>query len=98
MLKQWIRKLIGTNDIYEQVNDLQRYITGLRGEIGALKSLKTEVGIHNRALSRVIAKLDPMFAEDEMSPARKAESDKITEMVMRKLIGEHLASRVPGDD
>ena len=97
-MKNWIRQYLGTSNLYEQINDLQRYITGLRGEIGALKSLKTEVAIHNRALARFIAKIDPMFAEDEMSPARKAESDKLTEQVIRKLVGEHLASRAPGDN
>ncbi len=54
--------------------------------------LSTKIAVHSRALGRIIAKLDPMFAEDEMSPSRKAESDKIADLVMRKLLGEHLAS------
>lgn len=94
---KWLQRLLGLDDIYQQINAQNRYITGLRGEIGALSSLKTEIGIHNRSLARVISKLDPMFGRDEIDPVRKAESDKLTNDIMQKLIGEHLASRVPGE-
>lgn len=89
---KWLQRALGIEHIYDQLIGLNNYITGLRGEMAALKSLKSEIQIHNRSLARVIAKLDPMFGEDEISPERKAASDKLTEQVMRKLIGEHLAS------
>ena len=49
-----------------------------------LKILYTGIG-------RIIAKIDPEYSRDELDPKRKAESDKIGEQVMNKLIGEHLA-------
>lgn len=93
-----IQKWLGIELIYEQVNDLQNYITGVRGELTALKALRTEIAVHNKALGRMIAKLDPIFALDEQSPARKADSERIAEEVIRKLRGEYTATKVAGGD
>lgn len=90
----WLRRIIGLEDIYNQIEVQNRYIISLRGSISALASLQDQIDIHNRGISRLIAKLDPIFAEDEFSPERKAASDKLTAEVMRKLIGEHLANNM----
>ena len=101
-MKKWIRQYLGIDDLVsnEQMifNELGRLHAKTDQVFISTRGVKTEIAIHNRALARFIAKLDPMFAEDEMSPARKAESDKLTEQVIRKLVGEHLASRAPGDN
>lgn len=95
---KWLQRILGIEDIYNQVVEQNRYITGLRGELSNLKDLKREIALHNRALSRLIVKLDPIFAEDELFPERKATSDKLTDQVIRKLIGEHLANNMHTGD
>lgn len=48
---------------------------------------------HNRALGRVIAKLDPNYGIPENDPSRVAESDRIGDAVIAKLLGEHKIQR-----
>jgi len=93
-----IQKWLGIELIYNQVNDLQNYIIGVRGELASLKMLKTEIAVHNKALARMIAKLDPVFGRDELSPKRKAESDKIADDIMNKLLSEHIIAKQAGGD
>lgn len=82
---KWFHKLIGTEDIYNQVSYLQAYITGLRGEIGAVRS---QLSVQNRALGKILAKIDPTFLTPEDDPVRKAASDALGDAVIRKLEGE----------
>ena len=93
-LQTRIRQWLGITDITSKQSTLDIKIDQALTKINAVQSSNT---VANRAMARIIAKLDPLFPRDEISPERKAESDKITEMVMKKLIGEHLASCVPGD-
>lgn len=86
---KWLRKLIGTEDIYNQINDLNHYITGLRGAISAMQG---QIIASNRGMSRIIAKIDPAFARDEFDPTRRRESDELSAQIIRKLIAEHVAS------
>lgn len=86
---KWFRKLMGTEDIYNQINDLQNYITGLRGEVARIHH---QHEIHNRALGRIIAKLDPTYASSEFDPARKAASDAAGAEVINRIKGEMLYS------
>lgn len=91
---KWFRKLIGTDQLYDQINDLNIYITGLRGEIGAIRS---QVSVTNLAIGRVIAKIDPMFVTPEDDPVRKAASDAAGQAVINKLLGEdHSSNRTRG--
>lgn len=82
---KWFRKLMGTEDIYDQLVALNNYISGLRGEIGVVR---TQVSVTNRAVARVIAKIDPTFVTPEDDPVRKAASDAAGEAVIKKLLGE----------
>lgn len=46
----------------------------------------------NRGMGRLLAKLDPQYAQDELDPDRKRKSDDIADQVIRKLIAEHVES------
>lgn len=83
---KWLRRLLGTDGTYDQLVALNNYISGLRGEIGAVR---TQVSVTNLAIGRVIAKIDPAFVTPEDDPVRKAASDAAGEAVIRKLLGEH---------
>lgn len=83
---KWLRRLLGTDGTYDQLVALNNYISGLRGEIGAVR---TQVSVTNLAIGRVIAKIDPAFVTPEDDPVRKAASDAAGKAVIRKLLGEH---------
>lgn len=46
----------------------------------------------NKGMARLIAKLDPGYGRDELDPKVRAESDKLGDDIIRRLIGEHVAS------
>lgn len=83
---KWLRKLLGTDGTYDQIVALNNYISGLRGEVGAIR---TKLDVNNLALGRVIAKIDPAFVTPEDDPVRKAASDAAGNEVIKKLLGEH---------
>lgn len=73
---------------------LNNYISGLRGEVGAIR---TKIDVNNLALCRVIAKIDPNFVIPEDDPVRKAASDAAGQAVIQKLLGEqHYTNRNRG--
>jgi hypothetical protein len=91
---KWLRRLLGTDGTYDQIVALNNYISGLRGEIGQIRS---QVSVTNLSLGRIIAKIDPAYATPEDDPKRKAASDAIGEEVIRKLLGEdHYSNRTRG--
>lgn len=91
---KWLRKLLGTDGTYDQIVALNNYISGLRGEVGAIRS---QVSVTNLAIGRVIAKIDPAYIIPEDDPTRKAASDALGEEVIRKLMGEnHYSNRTRG--
>lgn len=91
---KWLRRLLGTEDTYDQIVGLNNYISGLRGEIGAIR---TQISVMNLAMGRVIAKIDPAFVTPEDDPVRKAASDAAGQAVIEKLLGEdHYSNRTRG--
>lgn len=91
---RWLRKLLGTEDIYNQTVTLSNYLSGLRGEVDAIR---TQVSVTNLAIGRVIAKIDPAFVTPEDDSVRKAASDAAGEAVIKKLLGEdHYSNRTRG--
>ena len=46
----------------------------------------------NRAVGRIIAKLDPEYARSDFDPQRRRESDELSDQIIRKLIAESNAS------
>jgi hypothetical protein len=56
------------------------------------EQLAAQNKVTNLAVARIIAKLDPQYARDEMDPQRKRESDDLSNEIIRKLIAEHRAS------
>ncbi len=82
---KWLQRLLGTEALYDQINNFNKYITGVRGE---LSFIKQQNAVCNRALGRIINKIDPMYAKDELDPDRKAASDKLADETIRRITGE----------
>ncbi len=86
-MKNWLRNYLGINEIMEDLRTV-------RFANDALSVTLKELFILQRAtssgVSRIIAKLDPMYSSPELDPTRKANSDKIGEAI-EKLIAEEKA-------
>lgn len=97
-LRQRIREWLGIQDL---VDNQQMLYTGLDAANAKLTSL---VNIHNKqrisiaaiesGVGRLVAKVDPKYAESEFSLERKAESDRITNENILRLKAE-AAARAP---
>ena len=59
-------------------------------------NLMEQIKITQLAHARIIAKIDPAFNKDMASPEARAQSDKIGEEVLKKLISEHKFSNPNG--
>ncbi len=82
-------------------NLLRRWL-GIDDTITYLDSLRDAIAIHNRALGRLIARIDPMFsAEDNLLSSdeykkRRAESDELGDKAIARIIAEHKAQKPYG--
>ncbi len=83
-LQQRIRNWLGITEILIQQDSL-------RMKADKAQSVLNAIGL---GLGRVIAKLDAKFAESELSPERRAESDRIAEETIKCLYAE-AAAREP---
>lgn len=96
MIKDWIRSWLGIDQVLWNLQDMRENDLDARKAFNATAAdvliAKTMIAVHNRAIGRLIAKLDPIYSTSEHDPARRAESDRIGDEVMRKLLAEHKAS------
>jgi hypothetical protein len=90
MMFKWFQQRLDITATYDRIGHIDNHIIKLERKLDALHD---RLSVTDRAIGRLVAKLDPTFAQSEFDPARKAESDRIGDEVMRKLIGEHLASK-----
>jgi hypothetical protein len=94
MFKQWLREYLGFTHLADYIAEAAINIRDLQKQTDAIDR---KLSVITPGLGRVIAKLDPMFAESELSPERKAESDRIGEEVINRLNAEAKA-REPYND
>ena len=57
-----------------------------------INKLTIELRTYQRAVGRIIGKMDPTFTDDPFDPKVKARSDAIGEAVIERLRGEVIAS------
>lgn len=91
-MKRIIRRWLGLDrlaTIEAQLSTAQAQIATLGAVI---TNLRTAVEVQNLAAGRIIAKLDPAFVTPHDDPARKAESDRLGEEVIRRIKAEHAFS------
>lgn len=87
-----IREWLGINEVLRQADTNRQLLLAISERIGAIHGQAIAA---NRGMGRLIAKLDPLYGKDELSLERKAESDKLSEEIIRKLIAEHIANQRP---
>lgn len=87
-MKQLIQRWLGLEEIQARTRSATQTLNEIqRKQEAHLRQLK----ILYSGIGRIIAKVDPNYARDEINPERKAESDKLGAEAMKKLIAEHLA-------
>lgn len=93
---KWLQKLLGIDELRRRIEEQTSVLGTLNQRIASINDLKGHMVASNRGMGRLIAKLDPTYSQDELDPSRKKASDDIADQVMRKLIGEHVASNRTG--
>jgi uncharacterized small protein (DUF1192 family) len=89
-LQERIQTWLGINDLRQRIKSLESTIERLNTTHNQYRQ------VTNRAFGRIIAKVDPIYGKDELSKERIAESDRIGEEVMRRLLSEHVESNKYG--
>lgn len=78
--RDWIRRWLG--------------IDGLRYEIGEVQRGIKNLAIANRlGIGQIIAKIDPMFGKPEIDADRKAESDKLSQEAIARILADDMARK-----
>ena len=90
-MKKWLQSILGIDQILWNLQDIRENRLSDRK---LLNKLDSQLSVIAPGLGRVIAKLDAKYTESEFSAARKAESDKLGEEVLRRLEAE-AAAREP---
>lgn len=90
MIRDRIRQWLGITQVLRNQVTLIDKLADINSNIGKVNRIVSAI---TPGLGRVIAKLDPMYAKDELDPIRKAESDKLGEEVIQRLKAEDAARR-----
>jgi hypothetical protein len=87
-MKTWIRNFFGIPEGFEgRLRRLER-----ESEYHTIQQAKivNAIAAIGSGLGRIIAKFDPLYAQDELDPERRKASDEIGDKVMAKLTAEHI--------
>jgi hypothetical protein len=98
-MRRLLRKLLGLDaDLRALSSDHAQIInTQMRVE-ASLFSARKELRVATEALGKILSALQPMFARSEFDPERRAESDKLGQEVIERLIAEDWARKhTPGE-
>jgi hypothetical protein len=95
-MKKLLRKWLGIDDTITYLDSLSITVSQQHA------NTRDAIAIHNRALGRLIARIDPMFfAEDNLLSSdeykkRRAESDELGDKAIARIIAEHKAQKPYG--
>lgn len=96
-IRDSIQSWLGITDSFGYIkklnSDFDEFYRDQRDIKADIVKMKSELVIHNQALARIIAKLDPIYPQSEISPERRAASYEIALRVMNKLYSETTISR-----
>ena len=84
-IRQRIQDFLGTQDLSVLIRRTGIELADLRTAVAKLEEANR---VLLSGLGRVIAKIDPYYGMSEFDPERKAESNKIGDMVIKRLRGE----------
>ena len=85
----WLKDNLGIYDIHANLRTNRELLLSISER---LSNIQEHLAIQNRELARIIAFVDPLYGKSEFSDERRAESDRIGQKVLQKMIGEYLAS------
>ena len=85
----WLKDNLGIYDIHANLRTNRELLLSISER---LSNIQEHLAIQNRELARIIAFVDPLYGKSEFSAERRAESDRIGQKVLQKMIGEYLAS------
>lgn len=86
---KFLRKLLGTDSIEKELQAVRNELASTAARLHGLTIKTAAIGT---GVGRIIAKIDPVYGQDELDPARMTESDRIGKQIIEKLTGEFIAS------
>lgn len=93
-MKNWIREWLGINQLHDSLGTLISLVYAKYNQTETLlKDSHKDIRVLIPAIGEVLAKLNPILAQDELDPARQAESKAIGEQIIVRLRGEDMARR-----
>ncbi len=92
-LRERIREWLGISVLRSEMAYINNKLDGIDTR---LYKVDKQVSTITPGLGRIIAKLDTQYARHEMSPAMKAESDRLAEETIRRLEAEAAVRRQYG--
>lgn len=92
-MKEWLRRLLGIPTLSVEIIRLQ---SDLDAVSNTLRDIRHNISVTNRAIGRLIAKVEPAYGVDELSPERQAASAKLGDEIIKKLSGEVFESNKYG--
>lgn len=93
-MRTWIRQFLGITDFEDEVRgSLRRVHETLESVAGTSAHLPPQIEVALQAMGRIIAKIDPMYGRAEDDPARVADSARLGEEVINRLMAENTIRR-----
>jgi len=94
----FLKKWLGITSLQGDIQDLTLLIYRQNKRLDEVLQMRAMLMAHNTGLGCIVAKLYPRFGQDELSPKRQAESDKLGNDIMNKLLSEHIIAKQAGGD
>ena len=95
-MRNWLQRLLSIDTIHCHLMDIRENRLSDRKLLNQMETELNSIRAHsivaNRGMARLLAKLDPEYNRDEFSKDKRAESDRIGDQVMARLLAEHKAS------
>lgn len=97
MIRDFINRWLGQEPDHSATDAILGSLHMLHHKVAMLNADLAAIDLHNRALARIIAKLDPLYGVPEDDPLRRKESDAISARAKAQLYTEAAVQRRPYD-
>ena len=92
-MKRFIQEYLGITPIQGSLRRLHEDSEHQNEQVAKLLQLKNQITVALEAMGKILVKLDPILAKDEFDADRKAESDRLGQETIDRLIAENKARR-----
>jgi len=88
-IRSRIQAWLGIDSVVSEIVECQDSLESIERKVNQIAT--AQLGVILPGLGRIIAKIDPAYIGPEDDPKRKAESDRLGEEAIKRMIGEQQA-------